>query len=226
MSGASGTSGVVLRCPNCGTTQATSGECEACHEGNVRYYCANHSPGRWLDGPVCEECALRPARVEGPPRVPSPSPGSRSRTGGAAEPRPPLVPRPPLSRGPKPRVPGPTVDRFPPAYEELPPRGSDRGRDPTAISLEELLGALGGMRERARRGRRRERDFDRDAEIGRERADWEGGGPGFPLPGGARGRGMPAAVGCLKRLLVLAVIGAILFALAAAWFFSGVIVID
>lgn len=216
--GTSGTSGVVLRCPNCGTTQGAGGECEACHEATVRHYCTNHSPGRWLDGPVCEECALRPARVERPPRVPSPAPApaDRARPGEVTGPRPPLVPRPPLSRGPAPRAPGPTVDPYPPAYEELPPRG-------TSISLEELLGALGGMRERARRGRDRELGDDRD--VSRERADWEGGGPGIPSPGGARGRGMPAAVGCLKRLLVLALVGAILFALAAAWFFSGVIVI-
>ena len=30
-------SGVVLRCPNCGTTQAGPGECEACHEAEVAY---------------------------------------------------------------------------------------------------------------------------------------------------------------------------------------------
>ena len=37
---------VVLRCTNCGTTQATPGECEACHEAIVRPYCGNHEPGR------------------------------------------------------------------------------------------------------------------------------------------------------------------------------------
>ena len=42
-------SGVVLRCPSCGTTTAASGECEACREAQVRYYCTNHTPGRWLE---------------------------------------------------------------------------------------------------------------------------------------------------------------------------------
>ena len=46
--------GVVLRCPNCGTTRSTPGECEACHEAQVvRYYCTNHDPGEWLDEPTC-----------------------------------------------------------------------------------------------------------------------------------------------------------------------------
>jgi hypothetical protein len=49
-------SGVVLRCPNCGTTQAGTGECEACHEAQVAYYCTNHSPGRWLKAPTCTQC--------------------------------------------------------------------------------------------------------------------------------------------------------------------------
>ena len=43
---------VVLRCPNCGTTQATPAECEACHEADVRWFCPNHTPGRWLDAPA------------------------------------------------------------------------------------------------------------------------------------------------------------------------------
>lgn len=38
-----------------------------------------------------------------------------------------------------------------------------------------------------------------------------------------RARGISTAVGCLKRLLVIAVILAILFAIATAWFFSGVV---
>ena len=42
-------SGVVLRCPSCGTTRAAPGECDACHEAQVRYYCTNHTPGRWLE---------------------------------------------------------------------------------------------------------------------------------------------------------------------------------
>jgi tetratricopeptide (TPR) repeat protein len=56
-------SAVVLRCPNCGTTQAVGGECEACHEADVRWYCPNHTPGRWLDTPTCAECAVRESRA-------------------------------------------------------------------------------------------------------------------------------------------------------------------
>ncbi|MEO8548564.1 MAG: hypothetical protein ABI678_01265 [Kofleriaceae bacterium] len=59
---------VVLRCPNCGTTQTTPGDCEACHEAQVRYFCTNHEPGIWLDGPTCPQCAARPAPAPRPPR--------------------------------------------------------------------------------------------------------------------------------------------------------------
>jgi hypothetical protein len=52
-------SGVVLRCSNCGTVQAVAGECEACHEAQVRYFCTNHMPGLWLDEPACPQCGAR-----------------------------------------------------------------------------------------------------------------------------------------------------------------------
>jgi hypothetical protein len=52
-------SGVVRRCSNCGTEQAGTGECEACHEAGVRYFCTNHTPGVWLDVPACPECGAR-----------------------------------------------------------------------------------------------------------------------------------------------------------------------
>jgi hypothetical protein len=67
-------SGVVLRCPNCGTVQPTSGECEACREAQVRYFCTNHAPGIWLDTPACLQCGARfgdPATLrEAPPPPP------------------------------------------------------------------------------------------------------------------------------------------------------------
>lgn len=47
---------VVIRCPSCGTTQASPGECDACHEAQVRYFCTNHTPGVWLDGRTCPQC--------------------------------------------------------------------------------------------------------------------------------------------------------------------------
>ncbi len=61
-------SAVVLRCPNCGTTQLAAGECDACHEADVRYWCANHTPGRWLDGPACATVA-RPSSTRTPDRA-------------------------------------------------------------------------------------------------------------------------------------------------------------
>ena len=76
----------VLRCPNCGTTQASPGECEACHDADVRWFCPNHTPGRWLDGAVCAECASRPKRE--PPR-PRPTTPPRNVSRGAPPPEPP-----------------------------------------------------------------------------------------------------------------------------------------
>ncbi len=52
---------VVKRCPSCGTTQAAAGECEACHEAQVGYFCTNHEPGVWLAGRTCPQCAARAA---------------------------------------------------------------------------------------------------------------------------------------------------------------------
>jgi len=52
-------SGVVLRCPTCGTTQTHRGECDACSDAQVRYFCTNHTPGVWLDEPACKECGAR-----------------------------------------------------------------------------------------------------------------------------------------------------------------------
>lgn len=73
---------VILRCPKCGTTGGSLGGCDACHEADVRYYCANHEPGRWLETPVCLACeargreAARPAAASPAPR---PQPARRSR---------------------------------------------------------------------------------------------------------------------------------------------------
>ena len=89
-------SGVVMRCSNCGTAQATPGECEACREAQVRRFCTNHAPGLWLDAATCPRCGARfgkasPVPATPPPRVakpaerrrairkpPPPSPGPRS----------------------------------------------------------------------------------------------------------------------------------------------------
>lgn len=69
-------SGIVIRCPHCGTTQSTLAECEACHEATARWYCPNHEPGLWLDAPLCPTCGARPGvagRRARPTPVPSPT---------------------------------------------------------------------------------------------------------------------------------------------------------
>ncbi len=101
--------GVALRCPNCGTTKSTPGECDACHEAQVRYYCTNHKPGLWLDTPACPQCGAKfgdPVRKAAPPPPsrptvsPSPPP---SRTGSArSEPRPSPTPWGRRERAPAP----------------------------------------------------------------------------------------------------------------------------
>jgi len=91
--------GVILRCPHCGTSTTTPGECEACHEAQVRYYCTNHQPGRWLDASACSQCGakfgdpVRPAAKSAPPAA---SPRPRTTITSATPPRadpPPLPPR-------------------------------------------------------------------------------------------------------------------------------------
>jgi hypothetical protein len=69
--------GVVLRCPNCGTTKAGPGECEACHDADVRYFCTNHMPGHWLDSAHCPECGARFGEHTPPMSNPSEPPPER-----------------------------------------------------------------------------------------------------------------------------------------------------
>lgn len=109
--------GVVLRCPNCGTTRATPGECEACHEAQVRYYCTNHKPGIWLEQPACGRCGAR-FGVAAPPRRAPP----RSKSPG----KPP--PAPPPRRSPTPAAPPPRTSAGRPKRVE--PLGSPWSLDP------------------------------------------------------------------------------------------------
>ena len=110
--------GVILRCPNCGTSKTTPGECEACHEAQVRYYCTNHRPGRWLDASVCPECGAKfgdPVRPAARPVSPAAPPRPRTTISPAAPPRadPPLSPprtsAKPWSRREWERSPGPDL---------------------------------------------------------------------------------------------------------------------
>jgi hypothetical protein len=148
-------SGVVLRCPSCGTTKASLGECEACHESQVRYYCTNHSPGRWLDSPSCSQCGSQFG-------VPDPPPPQSSRLGRPASPSPPSsTARPPSPAAPAPgptagrkgstlwRTGGPWGGRIP-GHERETSRRVDAFRDALERGLPELL------REAARARRPRE----------------------------------------------------------------------
>ena len=91
--------GVTLRCANCGTTQSKPGECEACHEQQVQFYCTRHTPGLWLKTPVCTQCGAEFGKDHPlPPREPrralppGPRPTGRPRPSDVPETR--LPPRP------------------------------------------------------------------------------------------------------------------------------------
>ena len=102
-------SSVIIRCPNCGTSQAALGECEVCHDADARYFCTNHDPGRWLDEPRCAMCGARYGVESGPSR---PAPRAR--------------PEPPVAWPP----PSPPVDEREPALGDVwsgPVRTPDRG---------------------------------------------------------------------------------------------------
>jgi hypothetical protein len=135
---------VVLRCRICGTTQGHVGECEACSEGKVRYFCTNHQEGIWLDSPVCSGCGARfgdPARPSPGPRTPA----GPTRPSGAPDFRAPGRRRPP-EHPPEPDFGRPLPER--PAVDEPP----EPDLAPRAPTLGELLGEI--IRERARaRGR-------------------------------------------------------------------------
>src|SRR5687768_5512078 len=96
-------SGVVLRCSTCGTTQNHAGECETCGEAAVRFYCGNHSPGLWMDEPVCAVCGAKfgEKRLESTcpilPSSPAPRASEIGRPAGTSRPlRPPPEPRAPI----------------------------------------------------------------------------------------------------------------------------------
>lgn len=129
---------VVLRCPKCGTSQNQPGECDACYEAQVRYFCTNHVPGRWLDAPVCEDCGQKFGEAPKPPPVPSAPLRAPTRT----NPRTPARPMPPpVSRT---RVPG-AIEPSRTPHRRVPEPDSPRPEPTLADALDHLL--------RARRGR-------------------------------------------------------------------------
>jgi len=185
---------VVLRCPNCGTTRATPGECEACHEAQVRYYCTNHTPGRWLETWTCPHCGASfrdPART---PVAPQNAPAAPARTSpdSSISRRTPAPVRPSVRR---PTTAGDTVgrrERSPPAGDdESDPRETSAGRGTRVPSWQEILLATA-------RGRRRPLEAAPEMEV---------------VPAG-RGLG-----GCFMRFVLLMLF--LFFALVSGTFVFG-----
>lgn len=187
---------VVQRCPNCGTTRASSGECEACHEAEVRYFCTNHAPGRWLDTDTCSDCGARFG--DPPPATASAAPAVPRRNRAASPSRPPPSRPPPSSSAPAPRYTrasrpsigaGAWISSKPSAPESEAERGL--GASPRLAPWQRLL--LAAVRARytpTRLSRARER----------------------PVIGRSLG-------GCLQRLLLVVVL--VFVAIAGAAFFFG-----
>ena len=157
-------SGVALRCPNCGTTQHHPGECDACSDAEVRYFCSNHDPGVWIDGPVCPRCGAKFG--DAPNREPERPPGSTAgaRTGSRAR-----------RAEPPPRATPAGVGRRPAPPSRSPISDETLEEDiPTTPTLAELLAAM-VERRRARREASEEEVWTRSP---RERTS-----SGFPVAG-------------------------------------------
>lgn len=131
--------GVVLRCPHCGTVQPAGGECEACREAPVRYFCTNHNPGVWLDSDFCPQCGARfgdPVPAREAPRPPE---------------RP--APRPPRTIEPGPAMDGLEDDLGPWGGRGPAGRRGPGGDRPPSPDLGSLITAMLGAAARSRRGR-------------------------------------------------------------------------
>ena len=132
-------SGVVLRCPNCGTTQPAEGQCEACHEDAVRFFCNNHTPGLWLDGSACPQCG---ARFGDPmPSRPAPAPAEPARVA------PQEVGVPPTRRSPEADEPKLWETGSPTPMH--PGRAGPAGADPFRILLDAMMSAAHARSARA-----------------------------------------------------------------------------
>lgn len=167
---------VVIRCSNCGATQDALGACETCHEADVGYFCANHAPSRWIDGPACEACGA----FAGMPEV-EPAPGP--------PPVRPTVERPPRRSGitiPSSRTRGPRDRWEPPGAPGADP---PLGAPPTLEDVLAMLGAA-GARAPGTRGARPRRE-----------SPWSTGESSAAARGAARG-----AIGCVARLVTTALI--------------------
>ncbi len=133
---------VVLRCPSCGTTRATPGECEACHETQVKYFCTNHTPGVWLETRTCPKCGAGLGYTSGRPPAPVPTVARTPPAAPARRPVPAPEPRPARTRAPAPD-PAPESRRAP---ATPPSRAVDEDHEaPPAAGLaswQNILGAL------------------------------------------------------------------------------------
>jgi hypothetical protein len=186
---------VVLRCANCGTTQGHRGECDACSEGEVQYFCTNHDQGNWLDGPVCSRCGAKfgdPSRRPAPAPMPPPVP---ARPAGAPDFRPPARRR--------------TPERPPERdFEGRPPRPPDRDHaaDPEVVPRTASLGELLEEISEARAHTRAPYEVDETPWAGPPRR-----GVGFPL------------AGCLIRILGLGFLLFLAFVVFVFLLFGGLI---
>ena len=197
---------VVIRCPNCGTTQGALGTCDTCHEAEAAYFCPNHVPGRWIDGPACADCGARlgmgaPSPATGPV---SPPPSARR----------PVEWRPP--RRARPAAPGstpPVRSRPRPGELDEPARGA--ARDPGEIDPRVLEGMDPRFVEWLEHMRRRGGPLDGPADP-REAP------PGLTIDPAAAVRGVArGAIGCVGRLVMVVIVIAILAMLMLGGFFGG-----
>ncbi len=146
-------SGVVLRCPNCGTIQGSEGQCDACHEASVRYFCTNHTPGQWVEGSACPQCGARFGDPEPSPEVLRPVE------------RPIAPPRPTRTPRYRPAEPDPRLGPWDTEASAAP--GTEPSGPPAPDPFRILLGAVAAAA-RARSMRAERRDYD-DLEPTRRR---------------------------------------------------------
>lgn len=106
---------VVLRCPSCGTTGIAPGECQACNDAQLQYFCTNHTPGLWLADRSCPRC--RAGLVDAADRPPPFSSAREPKTVTTRLPARPSA-RPPASAPPALELPAEDVDERAPS---LPP---------------------------------------------------------------------------------------------------------
>ncbi|MDB5883876.1 MAG: hypothetical protein JWR74_47 [Polaromonas sp.] len=196
-------SSVVLRCPNCGTTRSSPGECEACHESQVRYYCTRHTPGLWLDAKNCPACGARFGEAVQPPRAAALSLTRRPPAAAPPQsPKPAPRPRAVPAKRPGSGVPGGDHLRRPPGDRDVKvdARRIPGDREVHVTGWDEMIRAASSARRRPVEPADLETPFDPGAMPGRR-------------PGG-----------CLTRILLMMVL--LFLALASGVFVFGASVLQ